>query len=57
MALFPRTERVSATFEANNAVFQPLPGMQTIETPRALIQLENNALEINVARSCRRSFG
>ncbi len=26
-------ERVSATFEANNAVFTPLPGMQTIETP------------------------
>ena len=44
----PATERVSATFEANNAVFQPLPGMQTIETPRALIQLENNALEINL---------
>ena len=29
-------------------MFQPLPGMQTIETPRALIQLENNALEINL---------
>ena len=47
-AAVPPTERVTATFEANNAVFQPLPGMQTIEAPRALIQLEDNALEINV---------
>ena len=47
-AAVPPTERVTATFEANNAVFQPLPGMQTIEATRALIQLEDNALEINV---------
>ncbi len=39
-------EHVSASFEASDAVFQPLPGMQTIEAPRSLIQIEDNALEI-----------
>jgi hypothetical protein len=42
------SEHVTATFEATDAVFRPLPEMQTIEAPRALIQIVDNALEINM---------
>jgi hypothetical protein len=41
-------ERVSANFEASNIVFQPLPGMPTIEAPETSIKLDNNALEITM---------
>jgi hypothetical protein len=41
-------EHVTASFEASDAVFQPLPGMQTIEAARTLIQIDSNALEITV---------
>ncbi len=42
------TERVNADFEAGNAVFTPLPGMQPISAPTALIHVENNGLQITV---------
>ena len=41
-------ERLSATFEVNDAAFVPLTGMSPIVAPRALIRLENNALEVSV---------
>ncbi len=42
------TERGSADFEADNAVFTPLPGMQPITAPTTQIHLENNELQIVV---------
>lgn len=42
------TERASADFEADNAVFTPLPGMQPITAPTTHIRLENNELQIVV---------
>ena len=42
------TERASANFEAENAVFTPLPGMQPITAPTTQIHLENNELRIVV---------
>ncbi|MEQ1669623.1 MAG: AsmA-like C-terminal region-containing protein [Hyphomicrobium sp.] len=41
-------ERLSATFEINDAMFIPLTGMAPISAPRGLVRLENNALEISV---------
>ena len=41
-------EQLSATFEVADASFVPLPGMSPISTPRALIQIANNALEVTV---------
>lgn len=41
-------ERLSATFEVQNAVVVPLDGMVPVVAPRALIGLENNALEVTV---------
>ncbi|MET0431766.1 MAG: AsmA-like C-terminal region-containing protein [Hyphomicrobium sp.] len=42
------TERASADFVAENAVFAPLPGMPVIAAPSAQIHLENNGLQITV---------
>jgi len=41
-------ERVSAAFEASDAVFTPLPGMQAIAAPSTSIHINDNALEIIV---------
>lgn len=41
-------ERLSATFEVADAVVVPLDQMVPVTAPRALIRLENNALEITV---------
>ena len=41
-------ERLSATFEVQDAVVQPLDGMVPIVAPRVLVRLENNALEVSV---------
>jgi AsmA-like C-terminal region/Protein of unknown function len=41
-------ERLSATFEVTDASFIPLTGMPPIVAPRALVRLENNALEISM---------
>jgi hypothetical protein len=42
------TELASAEFEAQNAVFTPLPGMQTVTAPTAHIHLAKNELHIAV---------
>jgi hypothetical protein len=42
------TEKATADFEAENAVFTPLPGMLPITAPSASIQLQDNALRIVV---------
>lgn len=41
-------ERLSATFEVADATAVPLDGMVPITAPRALVRLENNALEVAV---------
>jgi hypothetical protein len=41
-------ERVTATFDASDAVFQPLPGMPTIHAPQTHVELINNALQISM---------
>ncbi|CAA2138413.1 AsmA-like C-terminal region-containing protein [Hyphomicrobium sp. ghe19] len=41
-------ERVGASFEASNAVFTPLPGMQAITAPSASIRINDNVLDITV---------
>ena len=41
-------ERLSAAFEVADVSFIPLDGMSPIVAPRALIRLENNALEVSV---------
>lgn len=41
-------ERLSATFEIADAVSTPLDGMVPLMAPRALVRLENNALEVAV---------
>ena len=41
-------DRMSATFEIANGSFTPLDGMAPISAPRALVNLENNALEVAV---------
>ncbi len=41
-------ERLSATFEFADGTFTPLDGMPPVSAPRALVRLENNALEIAV---------
>ncbi len=41
-------ERLSATFEINDTSFIPLDGMSPVTAPRALVRLENNALEISL---------
>lgn len=41
-------ERLSATLEMADAVAVPLDGMAPVIAPRALIRLENNALEISI---------
>lgn len=46
--LGPLGERLSATFEVADAVIVPLDGMVPVTAPRALVRLENNALEITV---------
>ena len=46
-ALGEAGQRLSATFEVSEASFTPLPGMSPIAVPRALVRLENNALEIS----------
>lgn len=45
----PGTEKLAGTLEADNTVFQPLQGMPSIESPRAVIQFQDNAMEIAVA--------
>jgi AsmA-like C-terminal region/Protein of unknown function len=47
-ALSDAGERLSATFEASDLSFVPLPGMSPISAPRALVRLENNALEVSM---------
>ncbi|MFT3730198.1 MAG: AsmA-like C-terminal region-containing protein [Hyphomicrobium sp.] len=42
------TERANADFEAENAVFTPLPDMQQITAPKVSMQVQNNALLITV---------
>jgi hypothetical protein len=41
-------ERVSASFQADNFVFQPLPGMPTIKAAQTSVKLADNALEITI---------
>lgn len=41
-------ERVGASFEASDAVFTPLPGMQTITAPSTSIRINDNALDITM---------
>ena len=41
-------ERLSATFEVADAVSVPLDGMVPVNAPRALVRLENNALEVTI---------
>ena len=41
-------QRLSATFEFADGTFTPLDGMAPISAPRALVRLENNALEVAV---------
>jgi hypothetical protein len=41
-------ERVSASFQADNFVFQPLPGMPTIKAAQTFVKLADNALEITI---------
>ena len=43
----PGSEKLVANLEAENAAFAPLPGMPVIQAPRALIQIQDNALEID----------
>jgi AsmA-like C-terminal region/Protein of unknown function len=47
-ALGEAGQRLSATIEVSDATFVPLTGMSPITAPRALVRLENNALEISV---------
>jgi AsmA-like C-terminal region/Protein of unknown function len=42
------SERSNADFEAENAVFTTLPGIQPISAPKASIHLENNVLLVTV---------
>jgi hypothetical protein len=42
------TERSNADFEAENAVFTTLPGIQPISAPKTSIHLENNVLLVTV---------
>jgi hypothetical protein len=42
------TERASADFQAENAVFVPLPGFKPIAAPKASIHVDNNALLVTV---------
>jgi hypothetical protein len=41
-------ERVTASFEAKNLAFRPLPGMPEIEAPAISIKLVDNALDITL---------
>lgn len=42
------TEQANADFEAENAVFSTLPGIQPISAPKASIHLENNLLTVTM---------
>jgi hypothetical protein len=41
-------ERVSASFEAKNLVFRPLPDMPEVKVPEASVKLADNALDITM---------
>lgn len=42
------SERLSGTFEMSDIVGTPLEGMAPVTAPRALVHLENNAMEVTV---------
>ncbi len=43
-----KTERLTASFEITDATFLPLPGMAPVTSPRTLVQLADNGLEITI---------
>ncbi|AGK58748.1 hypothetical protein HYPDE_35383 [Hyphomicrobium denitrificans 1NES1] len=44
-------EHVTASFEAKNLVFHPLPGMPEVEAPETSVKLTDNAIEIAMPRA------